>query len=189
VYCYQYYTNSGVPLPTPMPLGMASLAALPPHPPTLRQLSFNLERVPDPSATPPPSPLPSPTLGAAAADTAGGGAAASGDTAGGAAAGAEYPHAAAANAPSAGSLATVAALPAAPTPPPPPPPPPAPVHVRLTQGWPKLLGRDDLNPGALSLSRQHVVMAYTGGAVLQVESSCQCLSIAYPKRLVSTLRR
>ena len=36
------------------------------------------------------------------------------------------------------------------------------VHVKLTQGWPKLLGRDDFAPGAIAISRQHLVMVYDG---------------------------
>jgi hypothetical protein len=36
------------------------------------------------------------------------------------------------------------------------------VHVRLKQGWPMLLGRDDLCPDALSISRRHIVLAFTG---------------------------
>lgn len=109
VYRYQHFNNIGV----AVPLGVPSLVA--PHPPTLRQLSFVLERAPDPLIRTPPR-LQHASVAVVRSDTG------TEVTGGG---GGE-------------------------------------VRVRLTEGWPQLLGREALNPEALSISRQHIVLAYTG---------------------------
>jgi len=99
--------------------------------PGLRQLTFSLERVPDPLSPPPL--LPS---GAAAGTATASLHAAASATA---LAASEYPP----TPPSSSSPEVI-------------------LHVRLTQGCPMLLGRDELGPGALSISRQHLALVFTG---------------------------
>lgn len=54
------------------------------------------------------------------------------------------------------------------------------VRVRLTQGWPQLLSRDDLDPGDLSLSRQQIVLTYTGEQLYVMRTSLNDVRLFKP---------
>ena len=43
---------------------------------------------------------------------------------------------------------------------------PARARIVLTQGWPKLIGREDLCPRAVTLSRRHLVLSFDGRRLL-----------------------